>query len=330
MRASYRISQFAAAAFLAAAVVTTPLAQEGAAAEEGPKLGWGNTTDLSYVLTQGNSSTQTLGLDDRLTRRWKKAEFLMRFNAVKSDTADDRFRQIESGLTWPVGGNPPPGATSTLVEPPMEPDVEKYWIEPSYSRKIRKKLFWTTGASWNRDVDAGLINRYVGYATVGNNWWDKDEAKFRSTYGLSYTDREEDIPDPTKDQTFAGARLSTYFLKMFGKNKTMTYENDWDFNTNISAFSDFSTNMLQSFAVKMTSHLSLKVSLQWQYNNEPALVDIDLVARVILIDPDGIPGSGDEFFETVDSGGAEIVLGEVGERKKQLDTIFRTSLSIKF
>jgi hypothetical protein len=48
------------------------------------------------------------------------------------------------------------------------------------------------------------------------------------------------------------------------------------------------------------------------------------------LNPDGIPGTGDEFFETVDAGGAEIVIGEVGERKKQLDTVFRTSLSIKF
>jgi hypothetical protein len=328
MRTACRILQTLAATCLAAAAATTPLAQDEA--EDEPKLGWGNTTDLSYVLTKGNSRAQTLGFDDRLTRRWKKGEFLLKLNAITSDTPDDNFRQIEAGLTWPVGATPPTGGNSTLVEPPLEGDVEKYWVEPNYSRKISKNLYWTTGASWNRDVDAGLINRYVGYATIGNNWWDKDEAVFRTTYGLSYTDREEDIPDPTKDATFTGGRLSAYFMKVFGKNKTMTYDNDWDFNANLSNFSDFSTNMLQSFAVKMTTHLSLKISLQWQYNNEPALEDIDLVANVIVVDPDGIPGSGDEFFETVDSGGAEIVLGEVGERKKQLDTVFRTSLSTKF
>ena len=140
MRTSNKIVLFTATVCLAAAVVTVPLAQDDAAEEEGPKLGWGNITDLSYVLTDGNARAQTLGLDDRLTRRWKKAEFLMKFNAVKSETPDDNFRQIESGVTWPVGGTPPPGTTSTLVEPSLDPDVEKYWIEPSYSRKIRKNL----------------------------------------------------------------------------------------------------------------------------------------------------------------------------------------------
>ena len=315
---------------LSLAMMTTPFAQDDSEEEDGPKLGWGNVTDLSLVLTDGNARAETLGFDNRLTRRWEKSFFELKLNAVKSDTADDNYRQVEAGITWPVGAPPPAGGTSTLISPPLEPDLEKYWIEPSYSKNISNNLFWTLGASWNRDVDAGLINRYVGYATLGNNWVDKDYLEWRTSYGLSYTDREEETPDPLKDDTFPGARLSWYFMTQFGKNKTMTYDNDWDFTMSVKDTSDFSTNMIQSFAVKMTTHLSLKVSLQWQYNNEPALEDIDVVARVVIVDPDGTPGTGDEFFETVDSGGAEIVLGEVGERKQQLDTIFRTSLSIKF
>ena len=45
---------------------------------------------------------------------------------------------------------------------------------------------------------------------------------------------------------------------------------------------------------------------------------------------DGIPGNGDEFFETVSTGGGELVVGEVSIRKDELDTIFRTSLVITF
>ena len=312
-------------------MVSTPFAQDEAGEEDGPKLGWGNVTDLSLVLTDGNARAETLGFDNRLTRRWQKSFFELKLNAVRSDTPDDNFRQVESGVAWPVGDPPPTGGTSTLIVPPLEEDVEKYWIEPSFSRNISKNLFWTLGTSWNRDVDAGIINRYVGYATVGNNWVEKENLEWRTSYGASYTDREEDVPDPTKDQTFPGARLSWYFMTMFGKNKTMTYENDWDFTMNLKSSSDFSTNMIQSFAVKMTTHLSLKISLQWQYNNEPALEDIDLVAQVVVVDCDPLEFPLDDLcFETVDSGGAELVLGDVGERKKQLDTIFRTSLSIKF
>ena len=59
-------------------------------------------------------------------------------------------------------------------------------------------------------------------------------------------------------------------------------------------------------------------------------MDVDVVARVNLLDPDGIPGSGDELFETVEVGGAEIVLGENKVRKDKLDTVFRTALVISF
>ncbi len=62
----------------------------------------------------------------------------------------------------------------------------------------------------------------------------------------------------------------------------------------------------------------------------PALEDIDVVAEVVLVDPDGIPGNGDELFETVESGGLEIELGSVQERRRErLDTVFTTSLTIE-
>ena len=81
----------------------------------------------------------------------------------------------------------------------------------------------------------------------------------------------------------------------------------------------------------MVSHVSLKVSLQWLYENEPALEsDLDVIALVELINPDGIPGSGDEFFRTLSSGGSKLVLGSADARKDKLDTIFRTALVIKF
>ena len=81
----------------------------------------------------------------------------------------------------------------------------------------------------------------------------------------------------------------------------------------------------------MDTHVSLKVSLQWLSENEPALKsDLDVVAYVELINPDGIPGSGDECFRTLSSGRSKLVLGSADARKDKLDTIFRTALVIKF
>ena len=75
---------------------------------------------------------------------------------------------------------------------------------------------------------------------------------------------------------------------------------------------------------------TLNVNLQLTYAGEPALEEVDVVARAILIDPDGIPGTGDEYFETVQSGGVEIVVGEDTLRRDNLDTTFRTSLQITY
>jgi hypothetical protein len=63
------------------------------------------------------------------------------------------------------------------------------------------------------------------------------------------------------------------------------------------------------------------------------LEDVDIIVFVKLVDPDGIPGSGDGFFETVDEGDPDALAIELGEdrvRRKKLDTVFRTSLSITF
>ena len=58
--------------------------------------------------------------------------------------------------------------------------------------------------------------------------------------------------------------------------------------------------------------------------------DLDVVAYVDVIDPDGIAGSGDEFFRTLSTGNSKIVVGSADARKDKLDTIFRTALVIKF
>lgn len=92
----------------------------------------------------------------------------------------------------------------------------------------------------------------------------------------------------------------------------------------------FSSDMTTSIRVPMPQRLSLRVGLHWIYNNLPALEDIDLVAQLIVVDRDGIPGNGDEYFETVESGGAPVDLGSVQERKEKLDTVFTTSWGIRF
>ena len=199
----------------------------------------------------------------------------------------------------------------------------------SYERNITPKFFWNAGASWDRNDDAGILHRYIVHAGVGNTWADTARRRFATSYGISYTDREEEEPDPEKDRRFAGARLGWDYMEQF--NAGTTFDHKFATNVNLSDPSDFSIDTTSALTVSVVSHVSLKVSLQWLYENEPALEsDLDVIALVEVINPDGIPGSGDEFFRTLSSGGSKLVLGSADARKDKLDTIFRTALVIKF
>ena len=204
-----------------------------------------------------------------------------------------------------------------------------YLLRGSYERNITPRFFWNTGASWDRNDDAGILNRYIVHAGVGNTWVDIERRRFATTYGISYTDREEEEPDPEKDRRFAGARLGWDYTEQF--NAGTTFDNKFASNINLSDRSDYSIDTTSALTVSVVSHVSLKVSLQWLYENEPALEsDLDVIAFVEVINPDGIPGSGDERFRTLSSGGSKLVLGSADARKDKLDTIVRTALVIKF
>lgn len=312
--------------------------EEPAEQEPEKKRSWSNTTDLSLVLTEGNSETQSFGFTSDFEQKWKRSTVLVKLQATVKNTDDDPFLQVDPGLTF-LPGESPTDPPKSLVDPGSEPDVEKYFAETRFEREISKQdskrikrgFTWNVGATWDRDVDAGILSRTAVFSGVGHVWWKRDDLKFNTAYSLSYTQRDEENPDPEKDQEFVGWRFSWNYLNKWGE--ATTFKNDCFVNVSLADRNDWSSNMVTSLDVSMTEKLALKISLQWLYNNEPALEDVDIIAFVKLIDPDGVPGSGDEFFETVgddDPDAFEIVLGEDRVRKKKLDTVFRTSLSITF
>jgi hypothetical protein len=296
--------------------------------QEPPKLGWSNSTDLSIVLTSGNSAAQTWGFTDELKHVWKNARFKFEANVVRSNTSDDRFFLVAPGIEFPIGGAPANPATS-LVKPEPTLDVANYLLRGTYERNISPKFFWNAGASWDRNDDAGILNRYIVHSGVGHTWVDTERRRFASSYGISYTSREEEEPDPEKDRHFAGARLGWDYMERF--NPGATFDHKFAANVNLSDPSDYSIDTTSSMTVAVVSHVSLKVSLQWLYEHEPALEsDLDVIAFVEVINPDGIPSSGDERLRTLSAGGSKLVIGSADARKEKLDTVFRTALVIKF
>jgi putative salt-induced outer membrane protein YdiY len=295
--------------------------------EEKPPNKWSNSTELSYVLTQGNSTVESLGFKDTFEYKPANGRMRIKLDSLHSLTSDDPFLQVQSGITF-VPGDVPTNFTTNTVRPSTEPDVTRDFVEGRYDGDLSKQVTWNAGASWDRNLDAGIVSRSIVFGGLGNVWRDDKDFKFRSSYGLSYTDRQEDIHDPEKDERFPGARVTAYFMDKWWN--TTTYDADLTYNVSLTDLNDWNADLTQGLAVGMNKWLSLKVSLQLTYASEPALEDVDLIVRAILVDPDGIPGTGDEFYQTVDSGGIEIKVGEDVLRKLNLDTTFRTSLLIHF
>jgi putative salt-induced outer membrane protein YdiY len=293
-----------------------------------PKLGWSNATDLSLVLTSGNSAARTLGFADHLKHVWANARFEFDVTGVRSDTSDDRYFLVAPGLEFPVGAQPSNPPTS-LVKPGAEPDVSNYLVGGHYQRNITPKFYWDTGARWDRNRDAGILHRTAIFAGVGNTWADNDQRRFITGYGVSYTDRVEEDPDPEKDQRFGGLRANWAYTEHLGT--TTTLDSVLVTNMSLADAGDFSIDTTNGVSVSMNGHLALKASLQWLYEHEPALeTGLDVIAYVDLVDPDGMAGTGDEYYRTVDSGRAKIVVGSADARKDRLDTIVRTALVITF
>jgi len=199
--------------------------------KEPSKLGWSNDADLSLVLTAGNSASQTWAFTDELRHAWKDARFEFEVNVVRANTSDDRFLMVAPGLEFPVGGAPGNPPTS-LIKPEPTLDVANSLVRGSYERNITPRFFWNTGGSWDRNDDAGILNRYITYAGVGHKWVDHERRRFATSYGVSYTDREEEKPDPEKDRRFTGARFGWDYMERF--NASTTFDHKFETNANLS------------------------------------------------------------------------------------------------
>lgn len=323
-------------AFAQAPPVTVAAPETTTTAEEKPPSPWSNSTELSLVWTQGNSDVQTFGFKNTLEHKKPYGRTRVKLDALRSDTSDDPYLLVQPGLVFQPGETPT-GFTTRAVRPGAEPDVARYFAEGRYEGNLSEKArfaygtggaTWNAGASWDRNEDAGILSRTIVFAGLGHVWRDREDFKFRSTYGVSWTDRIEDVEDPEKDQKFVGLRLTTDLTDKWGANTT--FDNDFTYNVSFSDISDWNADLSLGLSVMMSRHLALKISLQLIYANEPALEEVDLIVRAELIDPDGIPGNGDEFFRTVESGGNEITVGEDVLRREELDSTFRTSLAITF
>ena len=291
----------------AAFALLLALAPALAAAQDKPaekKLGWKDNAELGYVVTAGNSESSTLGLKNTLVYDWEKARFEMKLGAINVKSSPG-FVAVQDPA------NPTEFERENLDS---ETSAESYFLNGRYDKNITEHFFWFTGAGWDRNTFAGIQNRYTAFAGVGNIWFDTDTVKWRTDYAATATKQEDVVEQDDVDDTFLGLRLSSTFIYKWSENGS--YGNDTIVDENLDDTDDLRVNMTNWVAVNMSTHLALKVSLQWLYDHQPALVSgnaVDEAGNFVDVPPlDGI------------------VPDQVPVEADNLDSIFTTALVIKY
>ena len=264
--------------------------QEAVDEEQEKKLGWSNVADLGFVLTAGNSSTSTFSFDDKLTYAWARADFIFRAGALRVQTTDDPFA---------VGT---PEDFEVIEDLARELDTERYYFNGNYQKNITDRFFWLAGGSWDKDTNAGIENRTVVFGGIGNTWKDTERTHFKTDYTVTFTRRIDETPDPERDEKFSELRLGWNYRRRLAAHSK--FDSDLVVFATISDFSDNRFVTINSVTTDLTGTFALRFSLEFRYQNIPALEEIDLET------PEGLP------------------IGEVVVRKTKLDSVMKFSFVV--
>ena len=257
--------------------------------------GWSNVADVGIVALGGNTSSITFQIDNKLRYRTEKQEWTLWAGGLKISPAQ---RPIAVGAVDDF----------VVVEPPRFVAAERYYVASRFERRMNKNFFGVGGGGWNRDQNAGIENLFSLYGGVGNLWLDRPEHSLRTDYAIAYTYREEDIPDPERDERFPDARFTMEYTIGFGKHAK--FDSNFIFYAHIGDAADYRFTLSNSVTASLTDIFSLRGSLQLFYLNQPALEEISL------------------FSVPPDQGG--VASGTVLIRRKKLDTSVKLSLVITF
>jgi hypothetical protein len=219
--------------------------------------------ELALVFTAGNSETSTFGFRNMLSRVWTDAELHIEAAGLRTETA--------TITATPVGTS---AEDFVLREDSVSAlTAENYLARAKYDRTLRPRLYAFGTGGWDRNLFAGIENRYNAAGGIGNIWRDREDFRFRTDYGISVTHQ---IPTVGDELTFAGLRLSADLMRKLSGSTTLTHLTIAE--ENLDETDDFRFDSLTALAVAMNDHLALQVSLKFLFDNVPSFVEADLIS----------------------------------------------------
>lgn len=235
-------------------------------------IDWQNTSELSFLLTGGNSSANTLGLRNALRGRSSTGEFRLDVSVRRTETT--RISRTAVGAS--------PGDFEVSEDRESEQTAERYAVDARYDRNLSEHFFAFVGLGWERNEPAGFDHRTVAVTGAGNQWSGSEEDwELKVGYGVTYTVRQDVVPDPSRDNSFAGLRLTLDHAHQLTESTNL--ELKWVADGNLQETSEIRGDLTQGISTALSDRLALKTTVQLLLNNDPPLESLPLVA------PDGTP-----------------------------------------
>lgn len=258
---------------------------------EEPTPGWSNSAELSWVVGTGNAQANTFGFRNVYAYRWMGAELSWESGWVRAASRDgDRYAVVTG-----------PGEFE-VVAPGTAIDSQRLFSKVRYQRQIAGRHDWFTNLDGVRDEPSNINSQFVLAGGLGTTWRDSGRFRFRTSYGVSYTDEDLDLEGARR---FAGYRL------FYGTKATIvegtTIESELTADGSFDTAADVRADWLNGVSVSINSNLALKASVRLLFRNQPAFEALDLETPIL-----------------------GVVVGTVDVPKEKLDTTFTTSLVVTF
>ncbi|MDD8030679.1 MAG: DUF481 domain-containing protein [Acidobacteriota bacterium] len=252
---------------------------------------WKATTELSYVVASGNTSTSTFSLGINFTRKWAKDTLTLKSFILRSSATTVKRRAEGTETDFEI-----------IEESTKELVAENYLLSGQYDRNFSKKLRGQLGASWERNKFSGIDRRYMLIGGLGYSWIDTKQTQVKIDAGITCTSRKYIGQDA---DSFAGFRFNLFAEQKISDKSSISSQ--FIFDDNLKDIQDWRYDWTNSIAASISRSLALKASYRILHTNAPAMTNLP------LYDPEGQPTGLTVPF----------VL-------KKLDTFFTTSIVINF
>lgn len=244
----------ALAIFLANSICAPPALAQDSVAERV----WSNSTELGWVFTYGNATTNSFNLRNVFEYEWLDADLNLEFGILRAASGDERFA---------LGTE----EAFEIIEPPVEPDTERMYATARYLRNVSDRFFWYGRFDVERDQPADITFRLTPAGGAGNNWETLENIELRTGYGFGYS---------AGSMTFDGS--SNYFgYQLFYEfdmkvNDNTDIDSSMTLDGSIMSPSNYRFHWANGIGVAINERIALKASLRLVYRNDPAQEEIDL------------------------------------------------------